>query len=95
MGDYQHQETDPDENIHNGGEHHAEMKVRERNDVDLHRTDLAMPFSISLWVNPAATQVEHGDILFAKTNEGAFREICTYRCGEPVVCSRRWPSCCH
>jgi hypothetical protein len=32
-------------------------------DTDTFFPDLAMPLSISLWVNPAATQVEHADIL--------------------------------
>lgn len=32
-------------------------------ETDTFFPDLAMPFSISLWVNPAATQVEHADIL--------------------------------
>jgi hypothetical protein len=32
--------------------------------------DLALPFSISLWVNPAATQVEYADIL--GNHDGAF-----------------------
>ncbi len=32
-------------------------------ETDTFLPNLAMPFSISLWVNPAATQVEHADIL--------------------------------
>jgi hypothetical protein len=32
-------------------------------ETDTFFPDMAMPFSIALWVNPAATQVEHADIL--------------------------------
>ena len=32
-------------------------------DTGTHLPNLQMPFSISLWVKPAATQVEHADIL--------------------------------
>jgi hypothetical protein len=32
-------------------------------ETDTFFPDLSMPFSISLWVNPAATQVQHADIL--------------------------------
>ena len=32
-------------------------------EADTHFPDLAMPFSITLWVNPASTQVQHADIL--------------------------------
>jgi alpha-galactosidase len=32
-------------------------------ETDTYLPDMAIPFSIALWVNPAATQVEHADIL--------------------------------
>ena len=37
--------------------------VADRVETGTFLPELTMPFSISLWVNPAATQVEHADIL--------------------------------
>jgi len=37
--------------------------VGDRVETNTYFPDLTMPFSISLWVNPAATQVQHADIL--------------------------------